>query len=84
MATLKIDVSDSLDAFLGQEAAARGFDSPSAYVEDLIRKDRDRAALRRKLLEGAESEPAEPADERYFAELRARARAGGRATGSDR
>jgi antitoxin ParD1/3/4 len=40
----------------------------------LIRKDQDRTTLRRLILEGVASAPAEPADDAYFDGLRGRLR----------
>lgn len=74
MGTMNISLPDSLKAFVEQQVAQRGYGTSSEYVRELIRKDQDRATLRRLVLEGAASPPAEPADDAYFDGLRARIR----------
>lgn len=71
---MNISLPDTLKAFVEQQVAQRGYGTSSEYVRELIRKDRDRATLKSLVLEGAASEPAEPADEAYFDGLRARIR----------
>lgn len=74
MATMKISLPDSLEAFVDEQVAARGYANPGDYVCALIREDHDRLHMRGLLLRGAESAQAAPADAAYFAGLRARAR----------
>lgn len=74
MGTMNISLPDSLRSFVDQQVSARGFGTSSEYVRELIRRDRDRQHLRALLLEGAASEPGPPADDAYFAALRARVR----------
>ena len=57
MTTMNISLPQTLKAFVDEQVAAQGYGSSSEYVRELIRKDRDRRALRSLLLEGAASEP---------------------------
>ena len=59
---------------MDEQVTGRGFGTCSEYVRALIRHDRDRQHLRRLLLEGAESAPAEPVDATYFDNMRDRVR----------
>jgi len=72
MSTITISLPDSLAAFVDEQVRVRGYGTSSEYLRDLIRKDRDRQALRAMLLEGAASAPATAADDAYFDDLRAR------------
>jgi len=72
MSTMNISLPDSLKAFVDEQLEARGFDTTSEYVRELIRKDRDRQRLRAMLLDGAGSDPGAPADDAYFDGLRPR------------
>jgi antitoxin ParD1/3/4 len=58
MGTMNISLPDSLKAFVEQQVAQGGYGTSSEYVRELIRKDQDRATLRRLVLEGAASSPA--------------------------
>lgn len=74
MGTMNISLPDSLKVFVEQEVAQGGYGTSSEYVRELIRKERDRATLRRLVLDGAATSPAEPVDDAYFDGLRARIR----------
>ncbi|PZF82021.1 type II toxin-antitoxin system ParD family antitoxin [Jiangella anatolica] len=74
MTTMNISLPDALKAFVEQQVTERGYGTSSEYVRELIRRDLDRQELRRLVLEGAESEPADVADAWYFERLRARVR----------
>ena len=74
MGTMNISLPDSLKGFVEQQVAQGGYGTSSEYVRELIRKDQDRAALRRLVIEGADSSPADPAGDAYFDGLRARVR----------
>lgn len=74
MSTMNISLPSSLKDFVDEQVAGQGYSTSSEYVRDLIRKERDREALRALLLEGANSPPAGIADARYFEELRQLAR----------
>ncbi|KPF78686.1 type II toxin-antitoxin system ParD family antitoxin [Novosphingobium sp. AAP93] len=72
MSTMNISLPDTLKSFVDQQVNTRGYGTSSEYVRELIRKDQDIQKLRGLLLEGAASAPTAPADETYFAGLRAR------------
>lgn len=74
MSTMNISLPASLKSFVDDQVEGRGYGSSSAYVRELIRRDRDRQHLRSLLLEGGESEPAAPADAAHFETLRNRVR----------
>lgn len=74
MSTMNISLPDSLKSFVDEQVAKRGYATSSEYVRELIRADQDRANLRQLLIDGATSKPTVFADERYFADLRRRAR----------
>jgi antitoxin ParD1/3/4 len=78
MGTMNISLPDSLKTFVEEQVSARGYETTSEYVRDLIRQERDREHLRGLLLDGAASGPAEPVDEAFFQELRDFARTGPR------
>lgn len=71
---MNISLPEMLKAFVDEQVAGRGYGTSSEYVRELIRKDQDRQRLRRLLINGAESAPGAPADDAYFAGLRARVR----------
>ncbi len=70
MSTMNISLPGTLKAFVDDQVASRGYGTSSAYVRELIRRDRDRQQLRDLLLDGAASAPTFPADEAYFDDLR--------------
>lgn len=72
MSTMNISLPNSLQSFVDEQVAQRGYGTSSEYVRDLIRKDADRLQLRDLLLDGANSAPAATADAHYFAVLRER------------
>lgn len=74
MGTMNISLPESLESFVDEQVAARGYETSGEYVRDLIRADQDRQRLRALLLEGAASPATEAADEAYFAGLRERVR----------
>lgn len=74
MSTMNISLPDSLKSFVDEQVAQRGYGTSSEYVRELIRKDLERARLRKLLLEGAASELGRPADKEYFDGLRNLAR----------
>lgn len=72
MSTMNISLPETLKSFVDDQVAGRGYGTSSEYVRELIRKDRDRQALRSLLLEGAASAPGHIADQTYFNALRDR------------
>ena len=71
MNTMNISLPASMKSFVDEQVEGRGYGSNSAYIRELIRRDRDRQHLRSLLLEGGESEPSATADATYFRDLRA-------------
>jgi len=74
MSTMNISLPDHLKSFVDEQVAGRGYGTSSEYIRELIRRDQDRLALRRLLLDGASSAPTEPVDAEYFTSLRDRVR----------
>lgn len=72
MSTMNISLPDTLKSFVDQQVSTRGYGTSSEYVRELIRKDQDIQKLRGLMLDGAASAQTAPADETYFAGLRAR------------
>ncbi|MGH0297838.1 type II toxin-antitoxin system ParD family antitoxin [Sinorhizobium meliloti] len=72
MGTMNISLPDHLKSFVDEQVAGRGYGASSEYIRELIRRDQDRLALRRLLLDGASSAPTEPVDAEYFTSLRDR------------
>ena len=72
MTTMNISLPDALKSFVDEQVTQRGYGTCSEYVRELIRKDQDRARLRGLLLQGAESAPGKPVDQKYFDDLRNR------------
>lgn len=70
--TMNISLPDTLKSFVDEQVKERGFGSSSEYIRELIRKERDIAELRAKLLEGANSGIAEEANDAFFARRRRR------------
>ena len=70
MSTMNVSLPDTLKAFVDDQVAQHDYGTSSAYIQELIRKDRDRKALRSQLLDGADSPLAGPADAKYFQTLR--------------
>jgi antitoxin ParD1/3/4 len=71
MATMNISLSDDLRAFVEERVADGGYMTSSEYIRDVLRRERDRARLRKMLSDGENSGVAEPADEAFFDELHA-------------
>lgn len=74
MSTMNISLPGALKAFVDEQVNQRGYGTSSEYMRELIRKDQDRQHLRGLLLAGAATAQTPPADEEYFAALRARVR----------
>jgi len=71
---MEISLSGALASFVDEQVAERGLASPTEYFTLLLRRERDRAVLRRRILDGIASPPIGPADLGYFGALRMRAR----------
>lgn len=74
MSTMNISLPDSLKSFVDEQVSSRGYGTSSEYLRALIRRDQDRAQLRRLLLDGASSAVTTEADGAYFNGLRERVR----------
>lgn len=74
MSTMNISLPASLKSYVDDQVEGRGYGSSSAYVRELIRRDRDRQHVRSLVLAGGESEPATVADAAYVQTLRDRVR----------
>ncbi|MBB3595055.1 antitoxin ParD1/3/4 [Rhizobium sp. BK529] len=74
MSTMNISLPDHLKSFVDEQVAGRGYGTSSEYIRELIRRDQDRLVLRGLLVAGASSVQSDPADGRYFGELRDRVR----------
>jgi antitoxin ParD1/3/4 len=72
MANLNISLPEDMRSAVDAQTAARGFDTASEYVRDLIRQDLDRQALRALLDEGRASVQGEPMAKKTFDALRQR------------
>ena len=71
MSTMNISLPAPLKSFVDEQVTDRGYGTCSAYVRELIRRDRDRQQLRALLVTGGESPPSVTADAAYFEQLRA-------------
>lgn len=69
-----VALTDSLKAYVDEQVAAGGYSSPGEYLRDLIRRDRERQQLRRLIVDGLASGPAEALDDAWFDALRTGAR----------
>ena len=67
---MNISLPEPLKRFVDAQVASGSFGTSSEYVRMLIRKEQDREALRKLLLEGAQSGFGVVADDEYFAGLR--------------
>ena len=75
---MNISLPEALREYVDERVAEGTFANASDYVRALIREDRlkrAQAILEAKLLEGLESGPAVVADDAYWEDLKARARA---------
>lgn len=74
MSTMNISLPEQLKRYVDEQVAARSYGTSSEYIRELIRRDRDREALRTLLLDGAASEAGASVDAAYFEDLRRQAR----------
>lgn len=74
--TMNVSLPDELRAFVDAQVNEGNYGSTSEYVRELIRRDRERRALRTALLEGARAPVAGIADAAFLAALRDQADAG--------
>lgn len=71
---MTVSLNDAMQGFVDEQVARHGYETRSAYVLDLLQKERDREHLSGLLLEGLRSPGTMPADAAYFESLRALAR----------
>ncbi len=71
---MTVPLTGALEGFVDEQVALHGYETRSAYILDLLQKERDREHLRGLLLEGLRSPGTMPADAAYFESLRALAR----------
>lgn len=74
MSTMNISLPAELKDFVDAQVATGGYGTSSEFVRDLIRRERDRLHLRALIMEGMASGKGEPADDAYFARLKAYAK----------
>jgi antitoxin ParD1/3/4 len=75
VSTMNVSLTDDLREFVDAQVDAGSYSSTSEYIRDLIRRDRDRGALKALLLEGAASPAVGEFDGAYFERLRSSVRA---------
>lgn len=68
---MTVALNDSLSDYVDDQVVIGGYASPEEYIRDLIRRDRERQALRRLVLEGLASGSGEVVDDAWFDGLRA-------------
>jgi antitoxin ParD1/3/4 len=73
MATLNISLPDSMRAFVDSEVASGDYGTASAYMQQLIRRDKRRAEVRQMILDGIASESVGEFDDAFRQEMRERA-----------
>jgi antitoxin ParD1/3/4 len=72
VATLNVSLPDEMRAFVDGEVARGDYGTASAYVQQLIRRDRRRAEVRQLMLDGIDSGSAGEYDEGFRQRLRDR------------
>ncbi len=70
MSTMNISLPETLKRFVDSQVDGGSYGTSSEYVRTLIRKEKDREALRLLLLDGARSGFAGEMDDAHFAGLR--------------
>lgn len=72
MPQMTLNVSDDLNEFLAEQAAARGLPTAEAYVQDCMESERLEEArnwLRAEIQKGVDSGPAVPVTSEFWQEL---------------
>jgi antitoxin ParD1/3/4 len=73
MATLNVSLPDAMRSFVDGEVASGDYGTASAYIQQLIRRDKRRAEVRQMLLDGIVSGSAGTYDDSFRARMRERA-----------
>jgi antitoxin ParD1/3/4 len=73
VATLNISLPDAMRAFVDGEVASGDYGTASAYVQQLIRRDKRRAEVRQLILDGIASESVGEFDDDFRQAMRDRA-----------
>jgi antitoxin ParD1/3/4 len=73
VATLNVSLPDEMRAFVDGEVSRGDYGTASAYVQQLIRRDRRRAEVRQMMIDGIESGSAGLYDDGFRQRLRDRA-----------
>jgi antitoxin ParD1/3/4 len=73
MATLNVSLPDEMRAFVDGEVASGDYGTASAYIQQLIRRDKRRAVVRQMLLDGIASGSAGAYDDTFRSRMRERA-----------
>jgi antitoxin ParD1/3/4 len=73
MATLNVSLPDEMRAFVDSEVASGDYGTASAYIQQLVRRDKRRAEVRQMLLDGIASGSAGAYDDAFRARVRERA-----------
>jgi antitoxin ParD1/3/4 len=79
MATMNVSLPDGLKEFVEAEVDVRGFSNSSEFVRDLIRREQERVRFTALIVDGMRSGPGSEMDDEYFARLRQRIDAAGKA-----
>ena len=77
MSSIDVTLPDELKRFVETEAAAGGYESPGAYVQDVLRvvwRHKEKAGLESSLVSASSSEPTIEATPEFWNELKARVR----------
>jgi antitoxin ParD1/3/4 len=70
MATMNVSLPESMRAFVERAVASGDYGTASAYVQQLIRRDRRRAEVRQMLLDGVASGSAGQYDDAFRQRMR--------------
>jgi antitoxin ParD1/3/4 len=70
MSTMNISLPEPLKQFVDSQVAGGSYGTSSEYVRMLIRREQEKEAFRKLILDGMNSPLGPVADDAYFAELR--------------
>ena len=72
VATITIDVPDTVQEFISAKAVAGGYPNPGEYVLDLLQRQQQRDTIEEQLLAAVESADFEEVTPEFWSRLRAR------------